>query len=129
VGAALYGGRIDLPGTRDPAVATMADAAPALLVRYGCAGCHTISGVPGARGQAGPPLEGFARRVYIAGSLTNGPDNLVRWLVNPRAIAPRSAMPVTGISEEEARIVADYLLHSQWRAMSSPRTRNAGSTP
>jgi cytochrome c1 len=84
--------------------------AQALMIRYGCAGCHTIPGVPGARGQAGPSLDGFAGRLYVGGTATNNSANLVRWLVNPRAIDPRTAMPVTGISEAEARSVADYLL-------------------
>jgi hypothetical protein len=30
--------------------------APWLMTRYGCAGCHTIDGVPGAEGKVGPPL-------------------------------------------------------------------------
>jgi len=81
-----------------------------LMIRYGCAGCHTIPGVPGARGLAGPTLEGFAGRLYVGGTATNNSGNLVRWLVNPRAVDPRTAMPVTGISESEARSVADYLL-------------------
>jgi cytochrome c2 len=80
-----------------------------LMTRYGCAGCHIIPGVPGARGQVGPSLSGFARRLYVGGALPNEPDNLVRWLVNPRAVDPHSAMPVTGISDGEAWIVAAYL--------------------
>jgi cytochrome c1 len=87
-----------------------ADTAPALMIRYGCAGCHTIPGVPGARGQAGPSLAGFGRRQYVGGAATNNTRNLVQWLVNPRAVAPRTAMPVTGITEAEARVVADHLL-------------------
>src|SRR5581483_4840173 len=39
--------------------------APALMIRYGCAGCHTIPGVPGADGQVGPELSGLVHRVYI----------------------------------------------------------------
>ena len=86
------------------------DPAPALMIRYGCAGCHTIPGVPGARGKTGPSLAGFAGRLYVGGAATNSGGNLVRWLVNPRSLNPHAAMPVTGISEAEARAVADYLL-------------------
>lgn len=85
------------------------DRAPALLVRYGCAGCHMIQGVPGARGLAGPSLAGIGRRVFIGGVVSNTPDNLVQWIVNPRALSPRTAMPLTGISPDEARDVAAYL--------------------
>ena len=86
------------------------DRAPELITRYGCAGCHTIPGVRVANGRVGPPLNQFAGRVYIGGVLTNRPDNLVRWIVNPRAVTSRTAMPVTGISEADARHVAAYLL-------------------
>jgi len=86
------------------------DQGPPLMTRYGCSGCHTIPGVRGARGRVGPPLQQFASRVYIGGVLTNRPDHLVRWIVNPRAMNAKTAMPVTGISEAEARHVAAYLL-------------------
>jgi cytochrome c2 len=80
-----------------------------LTRRYGCARCHTIPGVPGADGQVGPSLAGVAARVYIAGVATNTPDSLIQWIVNPRSLNPKTAMPVTGISPEEARHVAAYL--------------------
>jgi cytochrome c len=83
--------------------------APALIRRYGCAGCHTISGIPGGDGQVGSSLADLRQRVYIAGVTTNSPDNLVRWIVMPQAFSPRTAMPATGISEAEARDVAAYL--------------------
>jgi cytochrome c2 len=86
------------------------DRAPDLITRYGCAGCHDIPGVRGASGRVGPPLRQVAGRVYIGGVLANRPDNLVRWIVNPRAVSPKTAMPVTGISEADARHVAAYLL-------------------
>jgi Cytochrome c2 len=79
------------------------------ILRYGCAGCHTISGIPRADGLVGPPLTTLSQRVYIAGMLKNTPDNIVRWIVNPREINPQTAMPVTGISQAEARDVAAYL--------------------
>jgi cytochrome c2 len=83
--------------------------AKAAMRRYGCAGCHRIPGVVGARGQVGPSLNYLAGRIYIAGSLPNTPENLIRWIANPREINPRTAMPVTGIPEAAARDVAAYL--------------------
>ena len=80
-----------------------------LMRQFGCAGCHTVSGVPGAVGLVGPQLTRIGERVYIAGVLANSPDNLVRWIVDPKAYSPRTAMPRTGISEEQARHVAAYL--------------------
>jgi cytochrome c2 len=83
--------------------------APAAIRRYGCAGCHTIPGIPGGDGQVGGPLADIVHRVYVGGVVTNSPDNLVKWIVSPQAFSPRSAMPATGISEAEARDVAAYL--------------------
>ena len=83
--------------------------APAIFRRYGCAGCHTISGIPGADGQTGAPLTELSKRVYIAGVLENRPDNLVAWIVSPQRFSPQTAMPQSGISEQEARDLAAYL--------------------
>ena len=83
--------------------------APELIRRYGCAGCHTIPGIPGGDGQVGGPLKDLRQRVYIGGVVLNSPDNLVRWILSPQTFSPRTAMPATGISEAEARDVAAYL--------------------
>ena len=83
--------------------------APVLLTRYGCAGCHTIPGAPGADGKVGPDLSGLRERVFIGGVLRNTPDDLIQWIVDPQRFSPRSAMPKTGITEAEARDVAAYL--------------------
>ena len=80
-----------------------------LLRKYGCSGCHTIPDVPGADGQVGAPLSGLSGRVYIGGVLTNSPDHLVEWIVAPQRFSPNTAMPITGITEPEARDIAAYL--------------------
>jgi cytochrome c1 len=83
--------------------------APGIIRRYGCAGCHTIPGIPGGDGQVGAPLADIGRRVYVGGVAKNSPDNLVRWIVSPQSFSPQSAMPATGITEAEARDVATFL--------------------
>ncbi|MFL5252055.1 MAG: c-type cytochrome [Rhodopila sp.] len=83
--------------------------APALAVRYGCAGCHTMPGIPGADGKVGPSLAGLRERVFIAGVLPNTADNLVAWIEQPRQFSPRTAMPTTGITTSEARDIAAWL--------------------
>jgi cytochrome c1 len=81
-----------------------------IMLANGCAGCHTIAGVPGAHGLVGPRLDGtLARRVYVGGTLPNTPANLIRWLRASREVDPLTAMPSTGISEQDARDVAAYL--------------------
>jgi len=84
--------------------------APVALRRYGCAGCHTIPELPGAAGKVGPSLSGLSQRLYIGGVLRQTPANLIAWIENPRAFSERTSMPVTGITHEEARDVAAYLL-------------------
>ncbi|HET6343354.1 MAG TPA: c-type cytochrome [Myxococcota bacterium] len=80
-----------------------------IMIANGCAGCHTIPGVPGARGLVGPDLRGIARRLYLGGSVPNTPENMIRWIRTARQIDPNSAMPDTLLSEPEARDVAAYL--------------------
>ena len=75
----------------------------------GCGSCHTIPGVTGARSLVGPPLVGIAERMYIAGVLTNTPDHLVRWIMDPRSVDSSTAMPSVGASERDARDIAAYL--------------------
>ncbi|HET9464744.1 MAG TPA: hypothetical protein VFO71_04360 [Gemmatimonadales bacterium] len=76
---------------------------------FGCGACHLIPGVTGARGMVGPPLAQFALRSYIAGQLPNQPDNLLRWLQDPPAIEPGTAMPDLGVTPAVARDMAAYL--------------------
>lgn len=80
-----------------------------LIRTYGCAACHAIPGVPGADGRTGPDLSTFASRSYVAGVLPNTRDNAIRFVLDPRAVDPRSAMPVLGMTPEEAAILVDYL--------------------
>jgi len=79
------------------------------LRQYGCVACHTIPGVVGADGLVGPPLAGIGGRAYIAGVLTNTPEHMVLWIVNPRGVDSLTAMPITGVGEREARDIATYL--------------------
>lgn len=76
---------------------------------HGCAACHTIPSIRGARGVVGPPLGGFAQRAFIAGQLPNSPSVLVAFLQNPQALVPRTGMPDTHLTPEQARHIAAYL--------------------
>jgi cytochrome c1 len=80
-----------------------------LVTQYQCGSCHRIKDVPGAAGEAGPDLETFGRKSYIAGGIPNQPDRLVAWLRDPPALKPGTAMPAMGLSEQEARHMAAYL--------------------
>ncbi|HEX2027409.1 MAG TPA: c-type cytochrome [Nitriliruptorales bacterium] len=80
-----------------------------LIKQYGCGTCHTIPGVAGADGLVGPPLTSFSQRSFIAGRLQNSPENLARWIENPKDVDPETAMPDLGVTAEEARSMAAYL--------------------
>ena len=86
-----------------------ADRGRELIRNYGCGTCHSIQGVIGANGIVGPPLGGIASRAYIGGVLPNAPDNMLRWLRNPRAVDSLTAMPNVGLTPSDARHIAAYL--------------------
>jgi cytochrome c1 len=79
------------------------------LHQHACTACHVIPGVAGADVHVGPPLSGLARRELLAGAVPNTPEQLVRWIRNPQAIDPGTAMPMLGVSEASARDMAAYL--------------------
>ena len=81
-----------------------------LINTYGCGSCHTVAGVRGADGRVGPPLTGIGQRMYIAGHLPTSADNLIRWIRNPQQVDPGNAMPDLGVTENDARDIAAYLM-------------------
>ena len=74
-----------------------------LLHQYGCGYCHTIPGVHAARGNVGPPLDDVGRRVYIAGSLPNTPQQMALWIRFPQSYRPGTAMPDLHVRADDAR--------------------------
>jgi cytochrome c1 len=81
----------------------------AVLARLECGACHVISGIPGAVGETGPVLDAYAARPYVAGKFPNEPETLVRFILDPPALAPLTAMPAVPMTEQEARDIAAYL--------------------
>jgi|SRR5438128_373805 len=77
--------------------------------RFGCSSCHSIPGIRGADALVGPPLDRIASRVYIAGSVPNTPQNLMRFLGHPHGPHPTTAMPEMRIPERDLRDIAAYL--------------------
>jgi cytochrome c len=82
-----------------------------LIATKPCVGCHTIPGVPGATGTVGPNLAGVASRTKIAGGVVpnTGPDDLKKWILNPSALKPGTAMPNVGLTDDEATKIVAYL--------------------
>lgn len=81
----------------------------ALFASYGCGGCHSIKGVRRANGMVGPPLDGIALRAILAGRVSNTPENMQRWIRNPQAIAPGTAMPDLDVGARDARDLSAFL--------------------
>ena len=74
-----------------------------------CVGCHTITGV--SAGHIGPDLTHFASRKRFAGSLMEStPDNLTKWIENPDHMKPGALMPNLGMTGEQSKALAAYLL-------------------
>ena len=81
----------------------------ALFIQYGCGSCHAMSDVRTATGMVGPPLDGVALRVIIAGHLANTPDNMQRWIRDPQHVSPGTAMPDLNVGAQDARDITAFL--------------------
>ncbi len=79
------------------------------LQQYACATCHRIPGIVGATAHVGPPLEGIASRKYLAGRLPNTPENMLRWIREPKKVNPATLMPDLDVTDAHARDIAAYL--------------------
>lgn len=97
------------PGLNASPGAASMERGRALLAQYQCGACHTIDGVPAARGQVAQTLSGWGRRSYIAGRLPNRPDVLAQWVSAPHSLVPGTAMPSMGVSPADAQAMAAYL--------------------
>ncbi|MET0858280.1 MAG: c-type cytochrome [Telluria sp.] len=99
-------------GERAPDPALRGDAARGRIAvtQYACTACHMVPGVTGSEVYVGRPLKGLADRKFIAGRLPNTQENLMKWIRNPRAVDPLTAMPVMDVSETDARDISAYLL-------------------
>jgi cytochrome c2 len=78
-------------------------------VEYGCGFCHVIPGVPEAEGTVAMSLEDWGDRRILAGEFPNDISNLVEWIQDPTAMRPGTAMPNLGVTEQDARDMAQYL--------------------
>ena len=95
IGAALRGGN--------------AGRGKAEIEHYGCNACHAIGGLPDPTVVVAAPITGIAGRAYIAGTLANTPENLVKWIQFPQEAKPGTAMPDLAVSASDARDIATYL--------------------
>jgi cytochrome c2 len=92
-----------LTGGGDP------DRGVSAIGRYGCGSCHQIPGIRRANGTVGPSLAGVARRTYLAGHVSNNPQDMMRWIQHPQQLERGSAMPEMNVSDSDARDITAYL--------------------
>ena len=81
-----------------------------LLSRYQCGSCHAIPGAVSHSLNSAPSLAGFGRRSYIAGRIPNDARHLQQWLQDPKALFPQTTMPDLGVTPDDARDIAAYLM-------------------
>ena len=76
-----------------------------------CTGCHTVQGTA-AGGKVGPELTHVASKKSIAGGVVTpvNEDTLTRWIKNPPALKPGTAMPNYGLSDEQVHDIVQWLL-------------------
>jgi cytochrome c oxidase subunit 2 len=67
-------------------------------------------GIPEATGTIGPDLAGFASRAQIAATMDLNAENLTKWIQNPPAMKPGTAMPPLGLSEADVQTLVDWML-------------------
>ncbi len=79
------------------------------LIHYDCGSCHKIPGVDGANGTRGQPLAGLSFRSDIVGALPNTPEDVARWIRDPKATYPQTAMPNLNVSQKDAVDMVAYL--------------------
>ncbi len=86
-----------------------AAAGKAVFAASACVGCHTIKGV--SAGTLAPDLTHFGSRgMFAAGMWPTTPENVAEWVKNPQRLKPGVKMPVLGLTDEQAKAVAAYLV-------------------
>ncbi len=96
-----------------------------LFVTKGCVACHTVSAVPGAVGETGPRLDGVgdpSKRPRIAdgrgqpcpgcpssAGIENSAQEIKRWISNPPAVKPGTAMPNLNLATREVDSLVAFL--------------------
>ncbi|MGH7371699.1 MAG: c-type cytochrome, partial [Candidatus Methylomirabilales bacterium] len=91
--------------------------------RVGCMGCHTMRAVyeeKAPRSFFEMVGRDFAPDLSSVATKIKDPQWLFRWLKNPRAIRPQSAMPNLRLTDEEASALTAFLMTRGQRQASPP---------
>jgi cytochrome c2 len=107
--AGLLAGCDKQPPSSEPITGGNPRVGQQLIARYGCGACHEIKGIAHADSKVGPSLKEIRDSSYVGGVVPNSAANLEQWIVHPRALSPKTAMPELGVTQAEARDMAAYL--------------------
>jgi len=93
-----------------PARGSEAERGQQAFARGACIACHTIAGLPQARGTVGPNLTHVGSRTTLAGAmLPNTTEWLRRWIANAPSLKPGSLMPAMPLPEDQMAALVAYL--------------------
>ena len=93
-----------------PARGSPAEQGQQAFARGACIACHTIAGLPQARGTVGPNLTHVGSRTTLAGAmLPNTTEWLRRWIANAPSLKPGSLMPAMPLPEDQMAALVAYL--------------------
>jgi cytochrome c2 len=105
---------------QEPAAAGDVARGKEIVSRKGCFVCHEFTGAARAdvpMEALDVPAERLSRGILNAPDLRLArerfrPDMLARWIQDPSSVRPDAIMPTLGLSEQEARDAAAYVLHA-----------------
>jgi cytochrome c oxidase subunit 2 len=93
-----------------PARGSPAEQGQQAFARGACIACHTIAGLPQARGTVGPNLTHVGSRTTLAGAmLPNTTEWLRRWIANAPSLKPGSLMPAMPLPDDQMAALVAYL--------------------
>ncbi len=93
-----------------PPKGSLAERGQDLFTHGACIACHTIAGVPQARGIVGPNLTHVGSRMMLAGAtLPNTEEWLRRWITNAPGLKPGSLMPAMPLPDDQVAALVAYL--------------------
>jgi cytochrome c oxidase subunit 2 len=93
-----------------PAPGSLAERGREDFARGACIACHTIAGLPQARGIVGPNLTHVGSRTTIAGALfPNTTEYLRRWIDDAPSLKPGALMPAIVLPDDELSALVAYL--------------------
>lgn len=69
-----------------------------MFEQYSCKSCHVING---DGGNTGPDLSHIGSK--------RGPQWMIKYFKNPKEVYPNTVMPVVPLTNEEMKLLADYL--------------------